>query len=73
MINHNKIALHDKKPLKDRLKALYNKKREHLHVNTIESETSPKAIDQADITNHFKKEIEKNLAHIKKVKESNRK
>jgi hypothetical protein len=73
MMSHNRNILNDKKPLKDRLKALYNKKRENLHVNTIESEASPKAIDQADITNHFKREVEKNLAHIKKVKESNKK
>lgn len=57
MINHNRNLPHERKPLKERLKALYNKKRDHLQFNNIENETSPKAIDHADITNHFKKEI----------------
>lgn len=57
MIKHNRNVINDRKPLKERLKALYCKKRDHLQFNNIENETSPKAVDQADITNHFKREI----------------
>lgn len=61
MPNHNRNGLQDRKPLKERLKVLYNKKRENQHFNTNENETAFKSIEHADITNNFQKEIEKNL------------
>lgn len=41
-------------------------------LSTIDNETSIRVADQGIISNRFMKEVQRNLQHIKKIKEINR-
>ena len=41
-------------------------------LRTIDNETSIRVAEQGIISNRFMKEVQKNLQHIKKIKEINR-
>jgi hypothetical protein len=60
--------LYDKKSLKEKIKSIYKKKKSHLLLNSISSDGVHNAIDEANITSSFQKEIQKNLILIKREK-----
>lgn len=54
------------------MKEIYSRKKEMAQLSTIDNETSIRVADQDIISNRFMKEVQRNLQHIKKIKEINR-